>query len=87
VERHRAAQINVAFDATANQTQRREALKLIGDALRERPEGVEGKLFEQMPKGLESAEIRHFPTISHGPFYYTDLLTSDRHDGDYRHQA
>lgn len=67
VERHRAAQVNVAFDATANQTQRREALKLIGDALRERPEGVEGKLFEQMPRGLESAEVRHFPTITHGP--------------------
>jgi hypothetical protein len=67
VERHRAAQVNVAFDATANQAQRREALKLIADALRERPEGVEGKLFEEMPKGLESAEMRHFRTITHGP--------------------
>lgn len=67
LERHRAAQINVAFDATANQAQRREALRLIADALRERPEGAEGRLFEQMPKGVESAELRRFHRITDGP--------------------
>lgn len=67
VERHRAAQINVSFDASANQTQRREAFKLIADALRERPEGAEGKLLGEMPKGLESVELRHFRSITRGP--------------------
>lgn len=67
VERHRAAQVNVAFDATANQAQRREALKLIAEALRERPEAAEGALFEKMPKGLISAELRRFRTVTHGP--------------------
>jgi hypothetical protein len=67
VERHRAAQINVVFDAAANQTQRREALKLIAEALRERSEGAEGTLFEEMPRGLESADLRRFRTITHGP--------------------
>jgi hypothetical protein len=67
VGRHRAAQINVAFDATANQAQRREALKLIAEALRERPEGAEGTLFEKMPKGLEAAELRRFRTMTDGP--------------------
>jgi hypothetical protein len=66
-ERHRAAQINVALDATATQAQRREALKLIAEALRERPEGAEGALFETMPTGLESAELRYFRTVTHGP--------------------
>jgi hypothetical protein len=66
-ERHRAAQINVAFDATANQARRREALKLIAEALSERPEGSEGTLFEKMPEGLESAELRCFRTVTHGP--------------------
>jgi hypothetical protein len=67
VERHRAAQINVVFDANANQARRRGALKLIADTLRKTPEGVEGALLEEMPEGLESAELRHFRSITHGP--------------------
>jgi hypothetical protein len=67
VERHRAAQINVVFDAKANQARRRGALKLIADALREMPEGVEGALLTDMPAGLESAELRCFHSITHGP--------------------
>jgi hypothetical protein len=67
VERHRAAQINVVFDAKANQAQRRGALKLIADTLRKMPRGVEGALFTEMPEGLESAELRCFRSITHGP--------------------
>ncbi|MDA8349012.1 MAG: hypothetical protein M0038_09460 [Pseudomonadota bacterium] len=67
VERHRAAQINVAFDAKANQAQRRGALQLIADALRKMPWGVEGPLFAELPEGLESAEMRYFRSITSGP--------------------
>jgi hypothetical protein len=67
VARHHAAQINVAFYATANQARRREALKLIAEALGKLPEGAEGKLFEKMPEGLETAELRCFRSITHGP--------------------
>jgi hypothetical protein len=67
VERHRAAQINVVFDAKANQARRRGALKLIADTLRNTPEGVEGALLTEMPGGLESAELRYFRSITHGP--------------------
>ena len=67
VERHRAAQINVVFDGKANQTQRRAALKLIGDALRDVREGFEGEFLTKMPEGLESAELRSFQSITHGP--------------------
>jgi len=67
VERHRAAQINVVFDAKANQVWRRDALKLIADTLRKMPEGAEGALLTEMPKGLESAELRCFRSITHGP--------------------
>jgi hypothetical protein len=68
VERHRAAQINVAFCPTANQTQRRGALKLLAEALRGLPPRAEGVLLSQMPEGLESAELRYFPSITDGPF-------------------
>ena len=51
VERHRATQVNVTFDATANQGQRRKALELIVDALRGRPEGVEGSFSMRCPRG------------------------------------
>ena len=67
VERHRAAQIDVAFDGGANQARRRSALKLIADTLRETPEGVEGALFTEMPEGLESADLRCFRSITDGP--------------------
>ena len=67
IERHRAAQINVVFDATANQARRRRALRLIADALREMPEGAEGALLAQMPEGLESVELRCFRSITDGP--------------------
>lgn len=67
LERHRAAQINVAFDEQANQAQRRRALKLIADVLRKMPEGVEGALFTDMPEGLKSAELRCFRAITDGP--------------------
>jgi len=67
VERHRAAQINVVFDANANQVRRRGALKLIADTLCKTPEGVEGALLAEMPEGLKSAELRRFRSITHGP--------------------
>ena len=66
-ERHRAAQINVVFDVKANQARRRDALKLIANALRRMPEGAEGALLEKMPEGLESAELRCFDSITDGP--------------------
>ena len=67
VERHRAAQINVVFDAKANQAQRRGAFKVIADTLRKTPEGFEGALLAEMPQRLESAELRCFRSITHGP--------------------
>lgn len=67
IECHRAAQVDVAFDAKANQNRRRGALKLIADALGKMPEGAEGALFAKMPEGLESAQLRCFRSISHGP--------------------
>lgn len=67
VEHHRSAQINVVFGAKANQAQRRGALKLIADVLRKLPAGTEGALLEKMPAGLESAEVRCFRSITHGP--------------------
>jgi hypothetical protein len=67
VERHRAAQINVVFDAKANQARRRGALKSIADALRKIPEGAEGPVLTEMSEGLESAELRCFRSITHGP--------------------
>ncbi len=67
LQRHRAAQINVAFDAKANQAQRRGAFKLIADALCRIPAGVEGALLTEMPEGLESAELRCFCAITYGP--------------------
>jgi hypothetical protein len=67
VERHRAAQINVVFDARANRARRRGALKLIADTLRNTPEGFEGALLTEMPDGLESAELRYFRSITYGP--------------------
>jgi hypothetical protein len=67
VARHHAAQINVAFNATANQSRRREALKLIADALGKMPKGTEGRIFSKMPEGLESAEVKCFHSVTHGP--------------------
>ena len=67
VERHRAAQINVVFDAGANQARRRDALRLIVATLRKTPERTEGTLLPEMPEGLESAELRCFHSITHGP--------------------
>jgi hypothetical protein len=67
VERHRAAQINVVFDAKANQARRRGALNLLANALRNMPEGVEGALLAEMPEGLGSAELRCFHSITDGP--------------------
>lgn len=67
LERHRTAQINVVFDPKASQARRRGALKLIADALRRIPAGVEGALLTEMPEGLESAELRCFRSIAYGP--------------------
>jgi hypothetical protein len=59
-QRHRGAQINVEFDNNTNQRGRRAALARIATRLAELPEGVEGDLFEALPTGLASAELRHF---------------------------
>lgn len=67
VERHRAAQINVVFNAKANQARRRGALKLMADTLRKTPCGVEGAFLTELPEGVESAELRCFRSITHGP--------------------
>lgn len=67
VERHRKAQVNVTFDAKANQSRRRSAFKLIAEALQKLPEGAEGGLLEKLPDGLRSAELRFFRGIAHGP--------------------
>jgi len=64
MECHRAAQVDVVFDAKANQNRRRGALKLIADSLAKMPEGAEGALFAKMPEGLESAQLRCFRSIS-----------------------
>jgi hypothetical protein len=66
-ERHRRAQINVAFDSKANKGQRRGALRLIAAVLCKVEGGTEGAFLEERPEGLESAELRCFPTITDGP--------------------
>jgi hypothetical protein len=69
LERHRGAQINVEFHPKANQTQRRAALEQIAFALSKLPEDAEGTLFETLPRGLTSAELKHFP-MTDGPLIF-----------------
>jgi hypothetical protein len=66
---HRGAQINVEFQLKANQTERRAALEQIAFALSKLPEGAEGALFETLPPGLISAELKHFP-MNDGPLIF-----------------
>jgi hypothetical protein len=65
-QRHRGAQINVEFDGNINQRGRRAALAQIATRLADLPQGAEGGLFEALPTGLASAELRHF-TMDDGP--------------------
>jgi hypothetical protein len=58
LQRHRGAQINVQFHPTANQGQRRGALRAFVAALSDLPEGAQGPM-PNLPAGVVSAELKH----------------------------
>ena len=65
-KRHSNAQINVCFQAGADQRVRRKLFSQMVSRLHSLPAIFSGKLFEANPSGLESAQIRRFE-IDSGP--------------------